>query len=174
MSFGFYWMYIRTAFDNLTTAYLGYKFRCSFSGNALQLWINTSLKAIGGIGLKKLFFSGYSDGLRIKPSTLYKHIGGLPIDFRIYPAHNAGHSHWLFSVANKERAGRTISFNMIEGFEDNLIIKLFHNNLIAFYGVGVESMQRLAQLEHHIICDINDVIYRPNSNCLQAVLKPAW
>src|SRR5699024_6315395 len=156
MSFGFYWMYIRAAFDNITAAYLSYKFRCSFGGDALQLWINTSFEAIGGIGLKKLFFSGSSNGLRIEPGTLYKHIGRLPIDFRIYPAHNAGHSHWLFSVANKECAGRTISFNMIERFEGKLIIKLFHNNLIAFYGVGVESMQRLAQLEHYIICDIND------------------
>ena len=117
--------------------------------------------------------------MRLKIGALDQHILGAGGDLAVEPAHDAGESDALGFVGDQQRAARQLVFLLVERGEFFAVGGIAHDDHRLGRAVRpreqmeVERVQRLAGLEHHVVCDIDDVIDAADADSFERVAQPA-
>ena len=120
-----------------------------------------------------------ADVLRLKIGALDQHILGAGGDLAVEPAHDASESDALGFVSDQQRAARQLVFLLVERGEFFAVSGIAHDDhrlgraVRRCEQVVVERVQRLASLEHHVVCDIDDVIDAADADSFERVAEPA-
>ena len=84
-------------------------------------------------------------------------------DFAVFSAHNARESYSLVVIGYNEHGGVKCVRNAVEGNELFAVLRASYVDFGAAQTLVVERVHGLTVLEHNIVCDINDVVYRTNA-----------
>ena len=84
-------------------------------------------------------------------------MGGAVLDLAVQAAHNASQGDGLGAVADDQVVGGQLEVLLVQGGDLLAVFGAADDNLAAFQRVHIESMHRLANLQHDVVGDVNDV-----------------
>ncbi len=88
-------------------------------------------------------------------------------------SHHAGDGEWPLMIRNDQRIAAQGDFLAIQ--QNQLFAFFSHTNPDAALDfIQIKRVQRLAQLEHHIVSDINNRVDTANIGTAQALHHPEW
>ena len=102
--------------------------------------------------------AGLADGGRLEAGALQQDTGGCILDFRIQAAHDTGQSHRTLGIADHQVILNKCALLPVKGCKRLPLSRPAHDDPFSCKPVAVKSMQRLAQLHHHQVGDIHDII----------------
>ena len=105
-------------------------------------------------------------------SRLKHHIASGFVCAAALAAEHAGNAHRLFRVADGQVAVGEFMLLAVESLEGCALGHGLHHNLVACHHVSIEAVQRLTVGEHHVVGNVNYIVYRSQAYGCQAVLKP--
>ena len=127
---------------------------------------------------------GAANGDRFEPGALDQNILGGEGNFRFGSAHDSANAHGTRTVAIADHADvrielpvfvkRELSLDAIEGFDCFAGLGAANNNFVLANFVVIESVQRVAELKHHVIRNVDNVADAGDARSFQAVFQPFW
>jgi hypothetical protein len=127
--------------------------RGALDGLAGQREVDAALEAVGGIRREAVGAGPAGDGVGGEEGALEEEFGGVEGDPAVFAAHDAGQRQGAGFVGDQQGVG---------GGRDGLAVEEQH--LLAGWGSArgsrrqlgvVEGVQRLAELEHHVVGDVD-------------------
>ena len=109
-------------------------------------------------------------GMEIR--ALKYHVACGVVCTRTFTAKHAGNTHRFFCVAYSQVAVGQFMLFAVKCYEWCTFRHRLHHNLMTFHHVCVKAMERLAVCHHHVVCDINDVVYWAQAYRGEFVLQP--
>ena len=134
--------------------------------------IDPPLEAVGRVGLDPHAAGGLSDGRRVEAGGLEEDLSGRIRYFGILAAHDAGDADGFFAVADHQGFGRERVFLVIQGHERLAVFRHPGHKPVACHPVVVVGVEGLAGLEHHEVCDVDDVVDGAKPGCGKSRLQP--
>ncbi len=92
-------------------------------------------------------------------------------DARIVAAHHAGYGQRLFVVGNQQKTAIELGLGAIEQLQRFAVARMAHDD-VAFERVVIESMQRLAEFQHHVVGDVDHGADRTQTGATQTLGQP--
>ena len=142
-------------------------------GRAETLRVHAALETIRCVGGQGQLPARRPDGPGFEERALQEHVHGVRRDLGLLPTHDAGDGHGTTRVADQKHVGREPAFLAVEGGE-----LLFFGRRPAHHDGGtvqpgqVEGVERLAQLQEHIVRGVHHVVDGPGSRAPQTLLEP--
>ena len=103
-----------------------------------------------------------------------QHVGGVGSDLAVCPAHHAADTNRLHRVRNQEVVGRQLSADPVEGRELLAIDRSPHHHMVIGDRIQVKGVQRLVELQHHVVGHVHYVVDGSQSGAIQPFLQPLW
>ena len=140
-----------------------HQLHCSISAGNGQFGVQAFLEAAGCIGTQSKFYRGTPHTRSLEICRFQQHGGRVVIDFADCAAHDTGNGDWTLWISDKQHIGLQFAFYAIEG--DYLLTRpgTAHNNMMMTHQIVVKTVQRLAELQHDVVGDIDDVIDRSHA-----------
>ena len=150
------------------------KIDCSIGRLQRTVRIDAPLVAVRRVGRQTQPAGGPADGLALEDRALKHQVGRIVAHSGIFPAHDAGDDHGAVRIGDDEHAAVQNPFLAIE--RDNLlpVHRRPDNDLVAPELAGIEGVQRLARLQHHVVANVDDIVDRAKSDRLKPRLHPRW
>ena len=92
---------------------------------------------------------------------------------RLEPAHHAGQRDRRLRIRDSEHIGRKLLFVAVDHHHLLALPGASHDDLASAQLLEIESVQRLAQLQHHVVRDIDDDVDRAHPAGDKPLLHPA-
>ena len=134
--------------------------------------VATALVTERGIGLKSVTLGGLADAYRVEIGALDENIGGFHSNARFLTSEDTGTAHPLFLVAYHQVAFVKFAFNAVKCDKRSVLWQTTHNDLAAFYLVGIESVQRLSHFHQYEVGDVYNIVDWAQSHGAEFVLQP--
>ncbi len=134
--------------------------------------IDLALESIGGVGFHGQGTGGFADGEGIEAGGFEEDVGGGIGDFGVSAAHDAGEGDGASGVGDDEHAGAEEAFAAVDagdffggaGFADD--------DFVAGELVEVEGVEGLAEFEHDVVGDIDDIVDGAQTDGFEAFDHP--
>ena len=169
---------INAALGQAATGSLDDELRGSLADPVAAIRVATALETVRRIGADAQALGRCADVLRLKIGALDQHVLGAGGDLAVEPAHDSGEGDALGFVGDQQRAARQLVFLFIERREFFAGGGIAHDDHRLGRAVRlceqmkIERVQRLAGLEHHVVCDIDDVVDAADADPLERVAQP--
>ena len=111
----------------------------------------------GGIGVLAQAAGGLADVVAGELGALEEQLGGAVFDLAVQAAHNAGQGNGLGTIADDQVIGGQLEVLLVQGGDLLTILGAADDDLAAFQRVHIEGVHRLADLQHDVVGDVNDV-----------------
>ena len=134
---------------------------------------NTLFVMAGGIGVLAQAAGGLADVVAGKLGALEEQLGGAVFDLAVQAAHNAGQGNGLGTIADDQVIGGQLEVLLVQGGDLLTILGAADDDLAAFQRVHIEGVHRLADLQHDVVGDVNDVGDAAQAAQGQLALHPA-
>ncbi|RMS42622.1 hypothetical protein ALP66_05724 [Pseudomonas amygdali pv. photiniae] len=136
-----------------------------------QLPVNTTLVTVRGIGVKTVGtrLASHRDG--VEESTFQEDVTSTGSYAAVLATHDTGNCQSTLVVGNDQGVGTQADFLTVEQNELLALLRHAHTNAAVDFG-QIESMQRLTQLEHHIVGDIDSGIDAAHVGTTQTLDHP--
>ena len=138
-----------------------------------QLRVHAPLVTMGSIGVQAIVARPPGHQLRGKKRGLEEEVTGLRTDTAALSAHDACHGKGFLVIRDDQSVWCQRTLLTIEQ-RDALIGLGLSYPYAALQRVEIKGMQRLAELEHHVIGDIYHRIDRPNASTAQPLDHVKW
>src|SRR6185369_6844325 len=149
----------------------------TLAGPIADARIGAAFEAIARFAAEAELFAGATDISRQKISALDEYIDGLLVDLRVRAAHDTGQGDAFLFVGNQQHFARERAVLVVERLEffliggatnddGGLIILAFGDEMI------VERMQRLADFEHDVVGDVDNVVDAADADLFQSGPQP--
>ncbi len=112
------------------------------------------------------------DGGAVEIRALEEHHGGVADDLAVLAAHYARHGDGLIGVADAQHARREPALRSVKRADALALAGAAHVYLVIAYACKVERMHRLTVLEHDIVCDIDNIVYRAHAGVADTLAHP--
>src|SRR5699024_6243123 len=113
------------------------------------------------------------DRTRSEPGHLQEDVGGFRTDLRTGAAHDAGDAlGTVLPVDYQEVLGGQRTFGAVEGGDPLPLASVPHPEARTSQAGQIVGVVRLPQLEHHVVGDVDDNVYRSHPELDQAVPEP--
>ena len=87
-------------------------------------------------------------------------------------AHDPGDPEDRLRIGDEQRVGIELALDVIERLEALARPCQAHDDPPVVHGRGIEGVDRLAELQHHVVADVDDVADRPLAGGDEAHLDP--
>ncbi|KPX71946.1 Uncharacterized protein ALO35_05773 [Pseudomonas amygdali pv. lachrymans] len=136
-----------------------------------QLPVNTTLVTVRGIGVQAVGtrLASHRDG--VEESTFQEDIASAGSHAAVLATHDPGDCQSTLVVGNDQSVGTQADFLTVEQNELLALLRHAHTNAAVDFG-QIESMQRLTQLEHHVVGDIDSGIDAAHVGTTQTLDHP--
>ena len=111
-----------------------------------------------------------ADAHRVEDGRLDDDVRRRGSDLGAGPAHDAGDGERPGRVGDEQRLGMQLADDVVEGLEAFTRRRPAHHDPPVVHGGRVERVDRLAQLDHHVVAGIDDVADRAHAGGQQAHL----
>ena len=137
-----------------------------------QLGREPALEARGGLAAQPQPRRGAADARRVELRGLQQHARRALVDLALEAAHHAGERDRAAVVGDQQRVVAQLAVLAVERGQALALAREAHDDRAA-QAVGVEGVQRVAELEHDVVRDVDDVVDRALPRRLQPLLHPA-
>src|SRR5438876_101134 len=136
--------------------------------------IGAAAEAQGRFGVQFQRTAGTSNGHGVKPGAFDQYIFCGKRNFRFGAAHDPADAKRTRAVAvgNHAHAGIELTLDAVKSADLFFGLGRANHDLVVANLVVVESMKRVAQLEHHVVGDIHDVADARDARSFKADLEP--
>ncbi|KPW89077.1 Uncharacterized protein ALO79_06617 [Pseudomonas syringae pv. castaneae] len=136
-----------------------------------QLPVHATLVAVRGIGVQTVGtrLASHRDG--VEESTFQKDVASAGSHAAVLATHDTGDCQSTLVVGNDQGVGTQADFLAVEQNELLALLRHAHTNAAVDFG-QIESMQRLTQLEHHVVGDVDSGIDAAHVGTTQALDHP--
>ncbi len=134
--------------------------------------VDPALVPVGTVGGEAELARGPTDPGRLEIGHFEDEVGRRLVDLGPGAAHDPGHHQRLVGVGDHEHAGVEQPLLPVEGHEFLALVGAADHQPPAADFFRIESVNRLAGLEHHEIAHVDHVVDRAQPNRLQALLQP--
>ena len=128
----------------------------------------------GGIGVLAEAAGRLADVVAGELGALKQQLGGGIFNFAVQAAHDTRQRNGLGAVADDEVVGRQGEFFFVQRCDLLAVFGAADEDLAAFQRVHVEGVHGLANLQHDIVRDVNDVGDAAQTAQGQLTAHPAW
>ncbi|MBA7696999.1 hypothetical protein ES703_105657 [subsurface metagenome] len=156
----------------LATTQFSYELGCPPDSQWCQFLTDTPLKSVARFGSKPQCPAGKMYAGRIEISRFQQYYRGIVSHLTVFTTHNSSQSHRPLAIGNDQHIARKQPFHAIQCGETLTLTRPAHNYLLTPYQTVIKSMQGLTVLQHHVVGNINDVIYGALSASQQPLLQP--
>ena len=132
--------------------------------------IDAALEAIGRVGGETEALAGPADGLRAKICGLEHDVGRGGVDLGVLSAHDAGDDERLGFVGDDEHAAVELALLAVECGELLVVGGATNDDAVSANLARVEHVQRLTQLEHDEVADVDEIVDRAEADGSEALL----
>ena len=141
-------------------------------GGVGVLGVEALFIAGGGVGAHAEGGGGAADGGAVEVGGLKEHHGGVAHDLGVGAAHDAGHAHGLFRVADAEHGGGQLALGAVESLDGLALSGAAHMDLAALDAGEVKGVHGLAVLEHDVVGDVDDVVDGAHAGVADTLAHP--
>ena len=145
---------------------------CPFQCIDDQIGVGTSFKAKRRIGVDSVPASGFADENGIEAGTFQKDVGCLFCNAAFKSAEHTCYTHRFFGIAYHQIVFIQFAFYAVQCDKRSAGRETAYNNLITFYLVLIEGVERLAQFEEDKICNVYDVVDRIEADGFESGAQP--
>src|SRR6266481_4164282 len=162
--------------EQLAAGKLQNQFSSASRGELGHFRIGTAAKPRGGFGVQFQETRSAANRDRFKPRALDQDIFGGKRNFRFRSTHNSADADGVGAVAIADHAdvGIELPLDAVEGSHVLAMLGAADNNLRIANLVVIESVQRVAEFEHHEVGNIHDIADAGDAGGFQAVSQPFW
>ena len=136
------------------------KFGSAARSQLRHFGIGTALETIGSFAAQAQSFGGAANGDRIEPRALDQDVARTETDFGFRAAHYAADTHGARRVRDHAHLFRKRSLGAIERADFFARLRAPHHDAPLRQLIQIERVQRLSQLEQHVVRHIHDVVDR--------------
>jgi hypothetical protein len=115
---------------------------------------------------------GAADRDRIEPGALEEHVARLVPDLGVRPAHDPRERDAAGGVGDEQRVGPELPLLAVERLERLALGRPAHHDPFLGEQAQVEGVERVSQLEEHVVRDVDDDVDRPDAAGLEAGRHP--
>ncbi len=134
--------------------------------------VHAAFEAVGGIRREPEAPRGPADGLRAEIRRLEHDVRGRGVHARVLAAHEAGDDERLHRVGDHQHAAVERALLLVEGHELLAVGRAADDKFAARDLLRIEHVQRLAELEHDVVADVDQVVDRAEAHRREAFLHP--
>ena len=134
--------------------------------------VKALLKAAGGLGTHAERLCGDTNGSAVEVCRLENDGLGVVHNLGVCAAHNACNSNRLVVVADGEHLVAQVVIYAVKSLDGLAVAGAADNDAAVGQALVVESVHRLAVLEHNVVGNINDVIDRTDAAGVQTLAHP--
>ena len=149
---------------------LGKELCCPVGTEPRQAELLALLEAQAGLAAQGVAERGSADRDRIEDGRLDDGRRGRRRNLAVGTAHHPGDAQWAGRVGDQQRVRRKGPLDVIERLDLLSVVRGADHDRAAAHGRGVEHVDRLAHLEHHVVARIDGVRHRAQSRGRQAQL----
>ncbi len=150
---------------------LDQEMRRAFDRPFLPSRIDPTLESLGSIRDEAVTARNASNHIRREECTLEEHIGSIDSNAAFLSAHDAGESDRTGGVRDDESVRRKLDIATVEKLQALAGTGIAHLDMLT-QSTQVVGVQRLAQLEHHVVGDVDNGADRAQSRAAQALAHP--
>ena len=151
---------------------LGHELGGAIVGGHQPLDVGAALEAIGRVGPQPERARGPPDRGRIEVGALEEHAGGALADLRVLAAHHTGQADGALGIGDDQHRAVERAGLAVEGREPLAGRRPADDDRLPGHAVGVEGVQRMAELPQHVVGDVHDVADGPQPAGPQARRHP--
>ena len=113
-----------------------------------------------------------TDSNRVEISGLEEHVLRVFRHTALQATEHTSKTHRFLAVGDHQVSRIHLALHAIQGHKLLALTCITHMDLVIFYFIGIESMQRLTALVQHEVRYVHDIIDRTQTNRQQTVLQP--
>ena len=149
---------------NLAAAYLMHHRSSTIECCNTPVGIDTALEAQRCLGDQPEGATGTAGAGGIERGGLQEDVHGVFRDLRVIASHDPCQSDRAGRIADEQHIGRELALRAIERGEFFVLGSAAHDDVCLAIRIGTERgsikrMQRLAELEHHVVRNVDDVVH---------------
>ena len=163
---------VNDAGGGLSAGGLEYQLGGAAQGDGRQLRAQPLFKAQAGFGAQVQVGRRAAVVQAVKGGRFQQHTGGGRGDFAVGAAHHAADADGFVRVGDQQVVGSQDAFHAVQGGELFARRGAAHEDVTVGHGVQVKGVQRLVELQHHIVGDIHHIVDGAQAGAGQAVLQP--
>ena len=141
-------------------------------GEIEHFGVHVAFEALGGLGAQLEGGRHAPDDGRLPDGGFHEHGARIGTYFAAFTAHDAGHAKGVAGIADEQVLGSELMGAPIEGGELFAGVGVAHHDLAITHFIGVESVIGRAQLQHHVVADVDDVVDGAHAGHDEAALHP--
>ena len=134
--------------------------------------VKTLFKLCRSLGAHTKRQCALADAGSVKVCRLENNINRVGNNLAVLAAHDACKADRASIVRDNENVGVELSDISVERCKLLALGGAAHDDPAALDVAVVECVHRLAVFHHDVVCDINDVVYRPYAHCAQSLAHP--
>jgi len=137
-----------------------------------QLGADGPLEAHAGLADQPQPVTGMVDAGRVEAGRLQQDGACLRAYLAVGAAHDTAEGYRPLRIGDDQHIAGKAPLYSIQRDHDLAVHRPAHDNLTALYLAIVEAVQRLAVLQHDVVGDIHDIVYRAHARADEALLEP--
>ena len=141
-------------------------------GRLGEVRIDALLPAVRALGAKTEPLAGREEAVRLEVRRLEQHRLGRFADLRLLSAHDPRERHRAIGVGDHQVGRHELAVDAVEGAEPLSGVGTPYDDAPAAERRVVERVQRVAEREHHVVRDVDDIRDRAHAGREQARLQP--
>ena len=165
--------YVDDAIDDLAAAEQFYKLAGAVHGAQRTLRVKTLFKAGGRVGTHTEGSSGAAHGGAVEIRALEENHRRVADNLAVLAAHDARNSDGLVGVADAEHGGGQLALGAVKRTDALALARGADVNLVVADAGKVERVHGLAVLQHDVVRDVDDVVYRAHTGVADTLTHPA-
>ena len=134
--------------------------------------VNTAFITVGGIGCQTETAGCHADKVGLEECTFQQYGIGISLNTGIFTAHDTGNGDGFCFVANAQIVTGQIVFLAVESNNAFTGCCTTDDDFAALKVADIEGMKRYTMFQHHIVCDVDQVIDRADADCIQCFFHP--
>ncbi len=134
--------------------------------------VDAALEAVAGLAVEAVAAARSADAARGEVRALDEHAGGGVADLAPLAAHDARERDGALGVGDDEIVRGERAIDAVEGAELLALGRAADDDLAAAEEGVIEGVDGVAELEHHEVGDVDDVVDGADPEALQAVFEP--
>ena len=114
----------------------------------------------------------HTDGYAVEVCRLEDDGVGIVVDTAVFAAFDTGHRRRLFTVTDDQHLRGELPVDAFKSHDRFAFFSVADDDLVVLHVPEIKGMQRLAEFEHDIVCDVNNVVDCPHTTGPQTLSEP--